>query len=319
MMKKDFRDKWMENKVGYSLYSGVAFTLIGFVTSWLLFKDAPNLIGISTILFTVIISMPFINKLLETEEEIESKEKKSFFKEHEAIIDFFIYFFIGVFLVLFVISSISSSVVFGLNDLYGTKNAPIQEEPDNNLPNLPPLPTNENAEITRIFQNNFYVMLIAFILSIIYGSGALFLIVFNASIFASALTDAIKLKLPAGFGFMQAFPFVSCNFGIMFFHALPEVGAYLLAAISGGVLSKAIFREKLFSKRFYKVIKDCIILVLLSFILIIIAAIIEVKISKKLLSGDICMTVKNTLIIMSIALLLLLAVIFAEFRRKKLR
>ena len=52
-----FKTKWAEKRPSYSLYLGVLLTIISFVTSYLIFNKTPSFIGISTILFTVILAL----------------------------------------------------------------------------------------------------------------------------------------------------------------------------------------------------------------------------------------------------------------------
>ena len=72
---KFFKAKWAEKRPAYSFFLGVFFTLISFFTSLLLFKRTPNLIGISTILFTVILVIPIANNLFYKEEKLELRKK----------------------------------------------------------------------------------------------------------------------------------------------------------------------------------------------------------------------------------------------------
>ena len=309
------REKWIEKKLVYSLFLGVFFTLVSFAASYLIFNDARNFIGISTILFTVILIVPTVNKLFDIEERIELKENASFFKKHEYIIDFFLYFFVGVFIVLFIIALISPNLVFSEEKLYNI-NSKLEIKYDNSDSRLPPPPPlSGNGEIFRIFRNNAYVMLISFFLSLFYGSGAFFLITLNASIFASSLAEFLNSKIHS-LDFFSGYSYVLCNLGILFFHAIPEVFGYLLAAIAGGVLSHAFIREKFRSRNFMIVLKDSLILLTISIGILLAAAFLENEISRKLLTSDICSRWKFTIIIALLIFLVLLA-IFEYLRKKK--
>ena len=57
-----------------------------------------------------------------------------------------------------------------------------------------------------------------------------------------------------------------------------EAIAYISAAIAGGVVSKAVIREKLFSKKFHHIITDALILLGIGFVLVIIAGYLEVEV-----------------------------------------
>ena len=307
-----FKASWAEKRPAYSLFLGVFFTLLSFLTSFLLFRDTPNFIGISTILFIVILVVPTINKLFDIEEKIEVKENLNFFRKHEHIIDFFVYFFIGVFLVLFLIALLKPNMVFSQQQLYSLKSTVISD--GRRLP-PPPLEARDSEQIAKLFKNNLYVMGIAFVLSLFYGAGALFLITLNASIFASAIAGAVSGTF-AKIGLVSGALYAVCNLGIIFLHMIPEVSGYLLAAIAGGVLSHAFIREKIGSKNFKIVLKDAFILLFISAIVLIIAAVTENEISRKLLISDSCS--KSAWIIAALlSLIIFIIVVFEILRIKK--
>jgi len=307
-----FKADWLVKKTQYSVYLGVLCTLIAFATSSLLFSKVPNFIGVATILFAVILTIPSINKVLEFEEKIERRKKSCFFSRHRSIISFFIYFFIGVFIALFTLSLLFPGSVLDQQQYTGVQSSVSKAI---HLPKgfpAPPAPS-EASEIAGIFKNNIYVLIIAFILSLFYGAGALFLVVLNASIFATTLTETIRAKAVAGF--FANYALLSCNLGVMLFHLIPEMGGYLIAAIGGGVLGKAIIKEKFRSEKFYAVVRDSLTLLVISIALLLIGAIVEVSVSKKIFLAGLCST--NSLWIFLIAILLIALVVFLEVKRRR--
>lgn len=322
-----FKEKWIQRRPIYSFFLGIIFTIIAFITSYVLFNKVPHLIGISTILFIVILALYGVNKLFDIEEKIEAKPHKNFFREHKEVIDFFLYFFIGVFLTFFLISMISPDLIFSEKSLY-IKDSGIRSlidqvrfEKTENIP-LPPQSFEQfesqkyqsiSNDIVNIFSNNLYVMILSFFLSLFYSSGALFLITFNASIFASTIADVILGKLGEA-SVLFGSTLVICNLAIIFFHMMPEIAAYVMAAIAGGILSKAFIREKLFSKKFKRVIKDSFLLLLISIILLLASAIMEITVSKRLLVLNACQ--ESGLLISVIALTVVLGIILVEWYRK---
>ena len=219
-------------------------------------------------------------------------------------------------------------MVFSEQQLYNIQ-ASITEEGRK----LPPPPLGAGNEVLIIFKNNLHVMIISFVLSLFYGAGALFLITLNASIFASALARVIRVSLQnmdffvikslenMDFLFTHTFfstlGFALCNLGIMFFHLIPEVSGYLLAAISGGVLSRALIKEKINSENFRIVFFDSIKLLMGAIIFLIVAAFIENKISKGLFTSDVCIDSKITIIFIH-GLILAGIVLFELIRKKKI-
>ncbi len=325
VIERIFKEQLIKQKPAFALAAGVFFTLTGFITSYLLFKP---FVGLASILFTVILALPCLMRLFELE-EAEQREETSFLTRNEALIDFYLYFFIGSFMVFFLIALVNSSLVFSIEDMqrgsaprgYATEFAP------------PPPAFQQHGEIYSIFQNNFYVMIISFVLSLFYGAGSLFLITFNGSVFAATLAKVIKIKLPrdpswytytfsllgqsivfSPAAFWSTYTFMACNLGIMFFHGIPEVLAYFFAAIAGGVLSEAFLREKFLSKGFFKISNNAFMLLSLSVIVLYIAAIIEISVSKYLFVHNVCVT--NRWFVNSILLVIITSAVSFEVARK---
>ena len=83
-----------------------------------------------------------------------------------------------------------------------------------------------------IFFNNLQVMLFAFVLSLVFGAGAVFILVWNASILGVYIGQISKQ--------LWHIPLVSLNF---LPHGIPEVAAYVAAALAGGLISTAVLRR----------------------------------------------------------------------------
>jgi hypothetical protein len=112
--------------------------------------------------------------------------------------------------------------------------------------------------------------------------------------------------------------FATCNLSVLFIHAIPEMAAYLLAAIGGGVLSKALWKEGIKSPNFWKVFKDAFILMGIAVLVTIASGFIEVGISEKLFTNNVCGTSQFWFIIVGgvlIAVIILLELL--RWRHKK--
>jgi hypothetical protein len=327
VLEKLFQPYWIEKRPIYSLYLGMIFSVFGFITALLLFR---SVLGLATIFFTVMLALPSINVLLKDEEYIETEAQQSFFKQHEIIFDIFLYFFLGVFLIFFIIGLFNTSLLYNAGIEISPsldKNSAFSDE----LGELPPPPilgakgslakkpflNLHMGKVYSIILNNLYVMIVAFVLSLFYGAGAFFLIIFNASVWASVITQVIELKtktLGIGSGIIAG----GCNISIMMLHAIPEMTAYLLAAIGGGVLAKAFIKEGIKSPNFWKVFKDAIILMIIAIIITIISGFIEVGISENLFNKDVCATNQFTfLIIGGVIVFIVIILELLRWRHKK--
>ena len=182
------------------------------------------------------------------------------------------------------ILEIPEGAVFSLEDLIEEEEVQPKQETSkkkSEMIDLSKLKINKMSEVKSIFKNNLKVMIIAWILSLFFGAGALFLITFNASIFASALVSVILIKVPRS-GILYLYSFLACNMGIMFIHMIPEVSAYFVAAISGALLPAAFINDKLMSESFKKTIKESLILIVIAIAIVYISALIEVYVSMSL-------------------------------------
>ncbi len=117
-----------------------------------------------------------------------------------------------------------------------------------------------------IFNNNFWVLLLAFVFSFLYGAGAIFLIGWNASVIATVIGAEIV--------------FDTLNAGIERFigiipHGSFEITGYFIGAIAGGIISAAITTKKYSEHAFEVILKDTIILFGLAILFLVLGAILE--------------------------------------------
>jgi hypothetical protein len=126
----------------------------------------------------------------------------------------------------------------------------------------------------HIFQNNLILLLFIFLTSLIFGAGAIFTITWNASIVGVYLAKSIEGNLIYSiYSFFKALI-------LLVPHGLFEISGFILAALSGGILSVAMVR-KIVDKNYTKlniILKDSAKLMALAIAFIIIAALIEVLI-----------------------------------------
>ena len=119
-------------------------------------------------------------------------------------------------------------------------------------------------------------MLLLFMLSIVFGAGAIFILVWNASIIAVFLGIFIRSFIEQGFPITVAYLFgVPIGLSSIALHGIPEILAYFFAGLAGGILSVGIIREKIMSKEFTEVFKDALVFLLFAEVLILIAALVE--------------------------------------------
>ncbi|MEM2121120.1 MAG: stage II sporulation protein M [Candidatus Woesearchaeota archaeon] len=133
-----------------------------------------------------------------------------------------------------------------------------------------------------IFLNNVKVLLFCVFFSFLYGAGALFILTWNASVVGTAIgnffrTEIAKFSLAFGFTSLYYY-FRAYSLSILRYliHGIPEICAYLIAGLAGGIISTAIVRHDFTTKNFERVIIDTADLLIISLLMLFVAALIEV-------------------------------------------
>jgi uncharacterized membrane protein SpoIIM required for sporulation len=244
---------------------GFVYATVGLLLGLWIFPDNPSL----TIVFlTTMAGIPLIVNSLkkEAEEEIRSKDKAWLVGEHKDILGIFFFLFIGMLLAyvtwyVMLPQELVDSVFYEQISTIRAINTNVAGRAVG--PAAPDL-------IRIIMLNNFKVMAFCLLFSLIYGSGAIFILTWNASVLGTAIGNYIKVNL--------SIAAVPLGFGRYMLHGIPEILAYFLAGIAGGIISAGIIRRKK-SKKFKEVMLDSLDLIILASVPIIIGGIIEVYIS----------------------------------------
>jgi len=271
VLEQFFKTKWLERRPVYSLLLGFVFTFIGLITGLIFFR---NDISIALLFLVTLLLVPSLMKLINLEEKIERKAGlHHFFRNHRAILEIYLFLFLGIFAAYLVIG-------FGAGD-----NLPSISQEQMKVLGSEGLTTEKMVSFTSeeklsnalgIFSENLLTAVLFFFLSLFYGSGGIFLIVWNASIFSTFIVmtvNNISKAAPHAVGILGAFSL----------HLIPEVFGFLLAALAGGILSRALIKEHWQSKSFQNVVKDATILLLFGFVVLLIAAFLEAFVSTEIM------------------------------------
>jgi len=132
-----------------------------------------------------------------------------------------------------------------------------------------------NACFDMLYKNNLNILIYCFLASFLFGVGAIWLLSWNASIIAVAIGMKIRQEL-ANIGFLHAYFMGFSKYSLgMAVWAVPEVGAYFVAALSGGIISVAVSRHHFLSREFWFAVYDALLLLALAVLLVILGAYIE--------------------------------------------
>ncbi len=255
---------WLQRIPLYAVLLGFIYTIIGSVTGYVFFLDN---FSISLLFMVTLLLVPSLMNLLTIEEEREKMEgMKNFLKNHKDIFQIYLFLSIGVFLgymvMIWFITSTGVEINMVLNEQLKVLGDSISVEQIVNFD------ANNLAHMIGIFASNIGVAIVFFVLSFFYGAGSIFLIVWNASIFSAFIYTTLQ-------NISQGVNHAAALLGVFSMYMIPEIAGFLLAAIAGGVISKAVVREHFMSDPFKNVLKDAFYLLLAAFGLLLISAFLE--------------------------------------------
>ncbi len=215
--------------------------------------------SIAIVLLLTILLVPSLHHLILIEEKIERTGASHFWKKHRTIIKCYIGAFLGILAGFLFLGFVNAdTLAYQITQLEQSHLKPTAIE------NFTKLYVPDIQTATALFSHNVKYLLIGFVLSIFYGAGAAFLVIYNASFFAAFVIELFSRWTTA-----------TQMAGMSLLHLLPESAGYILTAIAGATFSRAIIHEKITGEPFRNVLKNCFILLLLSLILILLAAFIE--------------------------------------------
>jgi uncharacterized membrane protein SpoIIM required for sporulation len=190
-----------------------------------------NLTGLFSVIFTIIPSVYFLTMFIKKQESMDERDierhyEKGFWARHDKDVLIFLFYFFGL---TFSFAFWAYALPAGTFQIQTMKIQEIRTLAGNML--VGSASGSEISSFTRVLFNNLQVMAFAFIFSLLFGAGAVFIVVWNASIlgvYIGRLSESI-LHIPG----------VSLSF---LPHGIPEIAGYLLAGLAGGIISAAVIR-----------------------------------------------------------------------------
>ena len=273
--KRAERRPWEMFFIGM-IYASISLLLVSFVFS----KDSVlnQYGGILMITFTVICSLPFMYYLIKLEEgkDVEISKSGRLLKEHSKAVSALIWLFMG-FVVAFsfwylVLPGYTPQNFNAQIKVFCAINNPSNFDYCIQQHGISSPVTGNVAKqqlLINIFANNIYVLIFTVLFSLAFGAGAIFILAWNASVIAAAVgifAESSLIKLPIGiFRYM--------------IHGIPEIGAYFIGALAGGIISVAIIRKDLQGERMWKILQDSLLLMIIAVVILFVAALVEVYIT----------------------------------------
>ena len=240
--------------------------------------------GLLVVLFCVIFSLPFMYYVIKNEEsqDEETNSLKEVLMVHSDAILAFMFLFFG-FIVAFSFWNIILQNPNLLNlqiQTYCSINNPGNIEAcvaeysfTGNVISGNTL--NNGTRLLSIIGNNFGVMILTLIFSLLFGAGAIFILAWNASVISAAIGIFVNYNI-------YEIPFGIFRYMI---HGFPEIAAYFIVALAGGMLGVEVIKNGFGSPKFTKVLTNVIFLVLIAIAILVAAAFIEVYLTPLLFNS----------------------------------
>lgn len=275
-----------ESKPSHLVFYGILYSSIAIILSLWIFRDQSSLI---MVFLTVMATIPLIYNTLKIEEKKDEQigSEKRILKEHWKALSYFMYLFIG-----FLISFSLWYVLLPANSvetLFSTQISTIKNINSNLIKVVMPSGSFMQQDILfKIIDNNIKVLLFSVLFSFFYGAGAIFILTWNASVISGAIGLYIRnniSEITSTLGFNQIsqyFSIISVGFLRYMTHGVFEILAYFIGALAGGIISIAVIKNDIYSKKFMHVMKDVFVLMLLAVIIVFLSGFIEVYITPRL-------------------------------------
>lgn len=259
-------------------FIGLLYASLSILLVYLFFSKDPILSkssGVLIVTFSVMFSLPFMYYIIKQEEK-EDEEISGFFsvwKTHSDAIFALMWLFLG-----FIIAFSFWYILLGNSGLFNTQvetycmiNSPgniqgcMERYVSGAVTSTAGVPSGV-INFLSIIENNTYVMIFTLILSLIFGAGAIFILAWNASVIAAAI------------GIFTSYKIAEIPLGIARYmiHGFPEIAAYFITALAGGMFGAGFIRHGLKDRRFMKVVQNTIILLFIAIALLAVASVIEV-------------------------------------------
>lgn len=260
-------------------FIGLIYASLSVLFVKFLFSQEPALYqsaGLLVVSFSVFFSLPFMYFLIKQEEEEDEKIEGflSVWKSHKDALYAFMWLFLG-FLVAFSFWYIflqDNNILNAQIETYCLINSPgdVQNCVLKSSPEQQSVITGDSVSkgirFLSIISNNIYVMIFTLLFSLVFGAGAIFILAWNASVIAAAIGIFTEYNL-------NEIPLGLARYMI---HGIPEIAAYFITALAGGILGIGVIKNGIMNKTFLRLFENSMILIFIGILFLIFAATIEV-------------------------------------------
>ncbi len=257
VLEQIYRMEFLRKHPMYGFLLGITYTVLGMFLALLIFKSDPALIAVG---ITSILLMPCLYQsstmFIKTSSAFKDFVKNSFWN-----IKLYVFIFFGIFFTFAFFSILLPSLA--ANHLFQIQLAIVKGSAT----------TFSFALFLDLFTWNLQVLLLAFFISLIAGNGAIIFIAWNASVWGTIFGNLAKTAaLTSGANTAVVFLLIILS---VLPHTLLEGLSYIVATVGGTTISDGVAKEKLFSKRMWRVVRFGALLTIISIGILCIGMLVE--------------------------------------------
>ena len=113
------------------------------------------------------------------------------------------------------------------------------------------------------------MLIFTIIFSIIFGAGGIFILAWNATVISAAVvifSNSSLIKLPI-------------SISRYLIHGIPEIAAYFIGTLAGGIIGISIIKKEYKTEKFWNILHDSLLMIIIAIVILVFAALIEVFIT----------------------------------------
>ncbi len=271
-----------------ALLLGFIYASVALVIGMWIFESDVSLVAV---FLTVLAAFPLFYDLLSrvAREEYSRGTGTLLWKEHSKTVNVLFFLFVGVMLAfmawyLFLpVESLPATFRSQTGVIQGMDGFSIADSP------LPFFGTDGKMRFfAEILLNNLGVLLFCVLFSFLYGAGAVFIIVWNASVIGVALGNFLRSGLSQTAAFLglagpgDYFHVISLGVARYSVHGITEIVAYLIAGLAGSMISLGLFYGRKDMHNFRELLADVLELTGVAVLLLVVSAWLEAFVSTAL-------------------------------------
>jgi uncharacterized membrane protein SpoIIM required for sporulation len=259
-------------------FIGMLYATLGLWLGWWIFYEHASLI---MVFLTTMAAIPLIYNIIKLEEKKDLTElsEKNLLKEHSKALKVFMYYFLGA----------TMAFAFWYTLLPGHLASNLFQVQIDTVFHIRSQVTGAAYDSFGVFSsilaNNLKVLIFCTLFAFLYGIGSVFILTWNASVIGFAIGDTIKTGLYQITSELHleraAQYFTVVSYGVFRYsiHGIPEILAYFIAGLAGGIISTAVIRHDFGTKKYVNIIMDSSVLLLLSLVILFLSAVLEVYVT----------------------------------------